>query len=83
MKTAFTQCDRCASPIQYGEKYIAFVRHVEHCTAPTDTGAEAIDMDDAEQVLTLCGKCGEGFGHTAAKAFLQSAAAAMHGSFQN
>jgi len=61
MNEKFTECDKCGKPIMLGNAYVSITRNIEQAEYDLISDEEEIQVIDSEQIITLCGKCGNAF----------------------
>lgn len=61
MNKQFTQCWRCGKAIYYGNAFVSISRNVEQADYELATDKIEIQVIDSEEIITLCGSCGNSF----------------------
>jgi hypothetical protein len=61
MNNVFTTCHKCEKEIKYGNAYVTIVRNVEQAEHILATGVDEIEVIDSNEIITLCGTCGNRF----------------------
>lgn len=61
MSKKYTACSRCGKVINYGNAYVSIVRNIEQAEFDLASQREEIDIIHSEEIITLCGTCGNAF----------------------
>ena len=61
MNSTFTICDKCSKEIKYGEKYFYISKSFETANRNIITLEDEIEINDQEELVTLCRGCGNIF----------------------
>jgi hypothetical protein len=61
MTNSFTTCDRCGREIAYGKAQVTITRNIEQAEHNILENRDEIEVIDSEQIMTLCGSCGNSF----------------------
>ncbi len=61
MNRKFKECNRCGKVIYYGNAYVSINRNVEQGEFIIATNNVEITVIDSEEIIALCGSCGNSF----------------------
>ena len=65
-------CDKCNSSIPHGNPYICINHHIEYMKKDMITMSESICVLEADELLVLCGNCGNRMTKAAMKQMLNA-----------
>jgi hypothetical protein len=71
--TPDTHCDACGKPLYRGQPTVCFIRNIEHLEASPSHPQGAITVIDSQELISLCGACGNRFSVERATAVLKAA----------
>jgi len=60
-------CDRCRATIPHGSAYITLLHNIEQMGKDMTTLSDYVTVISSEELIVLCGKCGNHFSAAAMK----------------
>lgn len=70
-KTMDRTCDRCGSNIPHGSAYITLLHNIEQMGRDMTTFSDYVTVISSEELIVLCGKCGNHFNTAAMKQIIK------------
>jgi len=64
-------CDRCKSNIPHGSAYISILHNIEQMGRDMTTRSDYVNVISSEELIILCGKCGNRFNTKAIKQIIK------------
>lgn len=61
MDKKYSECARCGKTINYGNACVSITRNIEQPDFNIATNREEIQIIDSEEIIVLCGSCGNSF----------------------
>ncbi len=64
-------CGKCGCEIPFGTSYYSIVRNLEFLCKNAETEETEIEIDESEEVISLCKSCGSVFNQQSLKIILE------------
>ncbi len=65
-------CDKCRANIPHGNPYICVTHNIEYMNRDMTTMTDSINIVDSDEILVLCGQCGNRMTKAAMKQLLRA-----------
>lgn len=72
IETMDRTCDRCGNHIPHGSAYITLLHNIEQMGRDMTTRSDYVNVISSEELIVLCGKCGNHFNKNAIKQLIKA-----------
>lgn len=76
-------CDRCQTTIPHGHPYITLLHNIEQMSRDVTTRSDYVTVISSEELIVLCGKCGNQFHAKTVKKIIKTIPSAIKRVMEN